>query len=123
MTEMRTLSVSPDDTSMNRLLLKTCIQILTMLCEGSLMRSISRVADVSITNAFSKTFDNHVGMVALCTVWYNFHPRSQDAENVAGYGRWCRKRFGRRTILREMDAVASKPGKRGPYTKRLRDNG
>lgn len=38
---------------MNRLPLKTRIQILSMLCEGSSMRSISRVADVSI-NTVSK---------------------------------------------------------------------
>src|SRR5579863_2644049 len=33
---------------MNKLPLKTRVQILTMLCEGSSMRSISRVCDVSI---------------------------------------------------------------------------
>ena len=38
---------------MNKLLNKTRIQILSMLCEGSSMRSISRVADVSI-NTVSK---------------------------------------------------------------------
>src|SRR5438270_470998 len=38
---------------MNKLPLKTRVQILTMLCEGSSMRSISRVADVSI-NTVSK---------------------------------------------------------------------
>jgi transposase-like protein len=38
---------------MNRLPLAKRIQILAMLCEGSSMRSISRVADVSI-NTVSK---------------------------------------------------------------------
>lgn len=38
---------------MNKLPLKTRVQILNMLCEGSSMRSISRVADVSI-NTVSK---------------------------------------------------------------------
>ena len=38
---------------MNKLPLKTRVQILSMLCEGSSMRSISRVADVSI-NTVSK---------------------------------------------------------------------
>ena len=38
---------------MNKLPLKTRVQILTMLCEGSSMRSISRIADVSI-NTVSK---------------------------------------------------------------------
>ena len=34
--------------SMNKLPLQTRVQILSMLCEGSSMRSVSRVADVSI---------------------------------------------------------------------------
>src|SRR5680860_1900789 len=38
---------------MNRLPLEKRVQILSMLCEGSSMRSISRVADVSI-NTVSK---------------------------------------------------------------------
>jgi len=38
---------------MNRLALEKRVQILSMLCEGSSMRSISRVADVSI-NTVSK---------------------------------------------------------------------
>ena len=38
---------------MNKLPLKTRVQILSMLCEGSSMRSISRLADVSI-NTVSK---------------------------------------------------------------------
>jgi len=33
---------------MNKLPLQTRVQILSMLCEGASMRSISRVADVSI---------------------------------------------------------------------------
>ncbi len=44
---------SSDSGGMNKLPLKTRVQILTMLCEGSSMRSISRVADVSI-NTVSK---------------------------------------------------------------------
>src|SRR5947209_6957270 len=36
------------DGPMNRLPLATRVQILSMLCEGSSMRSVSRVADVSI---------------------------------------------------------------------------
>src|SRR2546423_1209619 len=38
---------------MNRLSLETCVQILSMLCEGSSMRSVSRVTGVSI-NTVSK---------------------------------------------------------------------
>ena len=33
---------------MNRLLTETRVRILSMLCEGSSMRSVSRVCDVSI---------------------------------------------------------------------------
>src|SRR5437588_10740756 len=39
--------------SMNKLPVQTRVQILSMLCEGSSMRSISRVCDVSI-NTVSK---------------------------------------------------------------------
>src|SRR5580693_9497999 len=42
---------------MNRMPLETRVQILSMLCEGSSMRSISRVADVSI-NTVSKLLVN-----------------------------------------------------------------
>src|SRR5882757_171571 len=44
---------SSDTRSMNRLPLAKRVQILSMLCEGSSMRSITRVADVSI-NTVSK---------------------------------------------------------------------
>ena len=42
---------------MNKLPLKTRVQILTMLCEGSSMRSISRVADVSINTVVKLLVD------------------------------------------------------------------
>src|ERR1700720_648546 len=44
---------SSDTRGMNKLPLETRVQILSMLCEGSSMRSISRVCDVSI-NTVSK---------------------------------------------------------------------
>ncbi len=44
---------SSDIRGMNKLPLKTRVQILTLLCEGSSMRSISRICDVSI-NTVSK---------------------------------------------------------------------
>src|SRR6201997_636755 len=43
--------------SMNRLPLETRVQILSMLCEGSSMRSISRVADVSINTVAKMLVD------------------------------------------------------------------
>jgi len=51
---------------MNKLPLKTRVQILTMLCEGSSMRSISRVCDVSI-NTVTKL------LVDAGTVCADFH--------------------------------------------------
>src|SRR3984893_2708124 len=51
---------------MNRLSLEKRVQILTMLCEGSSMRSISRVCDVSI-NTVSKL------LVDACTACAAFH--------------------------------------------------
>src|SRR5579863_1337700 len=42
---------------MNKLPLETRVQILTMLCEGSSMRSISRVCDVSINTVTKLLID------------------------------------------------------------------
>ena len=42
---------------MNKLPLAKRVQILSMLCEGSSMRSISRVADVSINTVYKTLID------------------------------------------------------------------
>lgn len=42
---------------MNKLLIAKCVQILSMLCKGSSMRSISRVADVSINTVSALLVD------------------------------------------------------------------
>lgn len=72
-----------------------------------------------LTNAFSKKFENHMHMVALYTVWYNFvriHKTLRVTPAMAA---------GLSPILWSMedvanliDAAAPKPGKRGPYKKR-----
>jgi IS1 family transposase len=72
-----------------------------------------------LTNAFSKKFENHVHMVALYTVWYNFarlHKTLKVTPAMAA---------GISETLRDMswiaaliDAAAPKPGARGPYKKR-----
>jgi IS1 family transposase len=72
-----------------------------------------------LTNAFSKKFENHMHMVALYTVWYNFvriHKTLKVTPAMAA---------GLSPILWSMedvagliDAAAPKPGKRGPYKKR-----
>ena len=52
---------------MNKLPHAKRVQILSMLCEGSSMRSITRVADVSI-----KKVESHCDALALFYVFYNF---------------------------------------------------
>ena len=36
-----------------------------------------------LTNAFSKKFDNHVHMVALYTVWYNFVKQHKSLKGIS----------------------------------------
>jgi transposase-like protein len=52
---------------MNKLPLETRVQILSMLCEGSSMRSISRVCDVSI-NTVSKLLEDAGDVCSMTSV-------------------------------------------------------
>src|SRR6202011_3421245 len=63
---------------MNRLPVETRVQILSMLCEGSPMRSISRVCDVSI-NTVSKLLED-AGEV--CADFHDEHVRGVKAKRV-----------------------------------------
>ena len=73
-----------------------------------------------LTNAFSKKFENHMHMVALYTVWYNWvriHKALKVTPAMAA---------GLPPILWSMEEVAAlmnvaapKPGKRGPYRKKV----
>ena len=63
---------------MNKLPLETRIQILSMLCEGSSMRSISRVADVSI-NTVSKLL---VDAGKACAAFHDGKVRGVKARRV-----------------------------------------
>jgi hypothetical protein len=90
---------------MNKLPLKTRVQILTMLCEGSSMRSISRVADVSI-NTVSKLLvdagkfcaelhDREVRNVTAKRVqcdeiWSFVGAKQKNVPNIAGGRGWRR---------------------------------
>ncbi|MER8555180.1 IS1 family transposase [Mesorhizobium sp. M1217] len=71
-----------------------------------------------LTNAFSKKFENHVHMVALYTVWYNFirihKTLKMSPAMAAGLSQtlWSMDDF-----CQMMDAVSPKPGPRGPYKK------
>jgi lambda repressor-like predicted transcriptional regulator len=51
--------------SMNRLNMEKRLQILSMLCEGSSMRSISRVADVSINTVAKLLVDAGLACAAF----------------------------------------------------------
>ncbi len=63
---------------MNKLSIATRVQILSMLCEGSSMRSISRVCDVSI-NTVSKLLED-AGEV--CAAFHDEHVRGVKAKRV-----------------------------------------
>ena len=72
-----------------------------------------------LTNAFSKKFENHVHMVALYTVWYNFirihKTLKMSPAMAAGVSPTL---WSMDDLCDKMDAVAPKPGKRGAYKKR-----
>jgi len=63
---------------MNKLSLETRVQILSMLCEGSSMRSISRVADVSI-NTVAKLL---VDAGSACATFHDSVVRGVKAKRV-----------------------------------------
>ena len=74
-----------------------------------------------LTNAFSKKFENHVHMVALYTVWYNYVKQHKSLEGLSpAMAVGLSATLWSMTDLAEMvDAAAPKPGKRGPYKKQV----
>ena len=72
-----------------------------------------------LTNAFSKKFENHMHMVALYTLWYNFiriHKTLRVTPAMAaGLSETV---WDMDDLVRIMDERAPKPGPRGPYKKR-----
>jgi len=71
-----------------------------------------------LTNAFSKKFENHVHMVALYTVWYNFiriHKALKMSPAMAADV--SNTLWSMDDLCEKMDAVVPKPGPRGPYKK------
>lgn len=72
-----------------------------------------------LTNAFSKKFENHVHMVALYTVWYNFirvhKTLKMSPAMAAGVSSTL---WSMDDLCAMMDAVAPKLGPRGSYKKR-----
>jgi hypothetical protein len=73
-----------------------------------------------LTNAFSKKFDNHCHALALYFVWYNFvkiHKAHKLTPAMAAGV--TDKLWSVDDIAVLVDAAAPKPGKRGPYKKRV----
>ena len=71
-----------------------------------------------LTNAFSKKFENHMHMVALYTVWYNFirihKTRRVTPAMEAGLSKTV---WGMEDLVRIMDERAPKPGRPKAYNK------
>jgi IS1 family transposase len=74
-----------------------------------------------LTNAFSKKFENHMHMVALYTVWYNYVKQHKSLKGLSpAMAAGLSSTLWSMTDLAEMiDAVQPKPGKRGPYKKQI----
>jgi hypothetical protein len=73
-----------------------------------------------LTNGFSKKVENHVHMVALYTVWYNFVKMHKTLKMspamAAGVSTTL---WSMEDVVALIDAAALKPGPRGPYKKSL----
>ena len=71
-----------------------------------------------LTNAFSKKFENHMHMVALYTVWYNFVRIHKTLKVTPAMAAGLSPiLWGMEDVAALMAAAAPKPGKRGPYKK------
>jgi IS1 family transposase len=71
-----------------------------------------------LTNAFSKKFENHMHMVALYTVWYNFMKLHKAHRVTPAMAAGVTDKLWLMTDLAEMvDATLPKGGPRGPYKK------
>lgn len=76
-----------------------------------------------LTNAFSKKFQNHVHALALYFAFYNFVRVHKSLRMSPAMAAGIADRlWSIEDIVARMDAVAPKPGKRGPYKKRGADN-
>jgi IS1 family transposase len=74
-----------------------------------------------LTNAFSKKFENHMHMVALYTVWYNYVKQHKSLKGLspamaAGLSDTL---WSMTDLAKIIDARLPKPGPRGPYRKQI----
>lgn len=76
-----------------------------------------------LTNAFSKKFENHMHMVALYTLWYNFIRIHKTLRVTPAMAAGLSKTvWDMDDLVRIMDERAPKPGPRGSYRKRQISN-
>ena len=72
-----------------------------------------------LTNAFSKKVENHVHMVALYTVWYNFVRIHKTLRVTPAMAAGVSDRlWSMNDVVTLVDAAAPVPAMRGPYRKR-----
>ncbi len=74
-----------------------------------------------LTNAFSKKFENHMHMVALYTVWYNYVKQHKSLKGLSpAMAAGLSDTLWSMTDLAEMiDPSLLRPGPRGPYKARV----
>lgn len=71
-----------------------------------------------LTNGFSKKFENHMHMVAIYTVWYNFVKMLKALKMTPAMASGVSDRlWSMEDVANLVEAAAPKPGKRGPYKK------
>jgi hypothetical protein len=74
-----------------------------------------------LTNAFSKKFENHCHSLALYFVFYNFVRIHQTLKVTPAMAAGITdKLMSMEDLVALIDAAAPKPGKRGPYKKRVK---
>jgi hypothetical protein len=89
-------------------------------CQNLTMRMQMR-RFTRLTNAFSKKFENHMHMVAIYTVWYNYVKQHKSLKGLSpAMAAGISDTLWSVTDLAQMvDAAAPKLGKRGPYKKQI----
>ena len=77
-----------------------------------------------LTNAFSKKFENHMHMVAIYTVWYNYVKQHKSLQGLSpAMAAGISDTLWNVTDMAEMiDATLPKPGRRGPYKAKENSN-
>jgi IS1 family transposase len=77
-----------------------------------------------LTNAFSKKFENHMHMVAIYTVWYNYVKQHKSLQGLSpAMAAGISDTLWSVTDMAEMiDATLPKPGPRGPYKTKENSN-